>query len=204
MVRDRVVAVRVGGGCTVWDKAVHALNAGAKALVVDDAEEGVGDGGEAFGPPSGPGHGQPAPSGARQQAGLGAKAATKARAKTGPGAHRQLPHGPDTGDRLKCPRWQQEERKCLVLSQHAFADAPLRGGVAPEAVDKASRDLPEDPQLRKARSASDSSASLRVQQPAEDNLIKAMDMPVVAVSSGVISELERHLISGVHVRVELL
>ncbi|KAJ2495274.1 hypothetical protein IWW47_004150, partial [Coemansia sp. RSA 2052] len=38
MVKRNVVAVRVGGGCTVWEKAIHATNAGASALLVDGAD----------------------------------------------------------------------------------------------------------------------------------------------------------------------
>ncbi|KAJ2736447.1 hypothetical protein IW152_000808 [Coemansia sp. BCRC 34962] len=38
MVKRKVVAVRVGGGCTVWEKAIHATNAGASALLVDGAD----------------------------------------------------------------------------------------------------------------------------------------------------------------------
>ncbi|KAJ2454991.1 hypothetical protein EV183_001095 [Coemansia sp. RSA 2336] len=33
----KVVAVRAGGGCTTWEKAVHAMNAGASGLLVDEA-----------------------------------------------------------------------------------------------------------------------------------------------------------------------
>ncbi|KAJ2004797.1 hypothetical protein GGI04_002482 [Coemansia thaxteri] len=35
MAKGKVVAARVGGGCTVWEKAIHATNAGASALLVD-------------------------------------------------------------------------------------------------------------------------------------------------------------------------
>ncbi|KAJ2746487.1 hypothetical protein GGI20_001330 [Coemansia sp. BCRC 34301] len=38
MVKKNVVAVRVGGGCTVWEKAAHATNAGASALLVDGTD----------------------------------------------------------------------------------------------------------------------------------------------------------------------
>ncbi|KAJ2891442.1 hypothetical protein IWW38_003616, partial [Coemansia aciculifera] len=38
MVKENVVAVRAGGGCTVWEKAIHATNAGASALLVDGAD----------------------------------------------------------------------------------------------------------------------------------------------------------------------
>ncbi|KAJ1817904.1 hypothetical protein LPJ60_004599, partial [Coemansia sp. RSA 2675] len=38
MVKRKVVAVRIGGGCTVWEKAIHATNAGASALLVDGAD----------------------------------------------------------------------------------------------------------------------------------------------------------------------
>ncbi|KAJ1875147.1 hypothetical protein LPJ55_000958 [Coemansia sp. RSA 990] len=33
----KVVAVRTGGGCTMWEKAIHAMNAGASGLLVDEA-----------------------------------------------------------------------------------------------------------------------------------------------------------------------
>ncbi|KAJ2228508.1 hypothetical protein H4R99_006180 [Coemansia sp. RSA 1722] len=35
LVKDKAVAVRAGGGCTVREKAVHAMNAGSRALLVD-------------------------------------------------------------------------------------------------------------------------------------------------------------------------
>ncbi|KAJ2067686.1 hypothetical protein GGI08_001253 [Coemansia sp. S2] len=38
MAKRKVVAVRIGGGCTVWEKAIHATNAGASALLVDGAD----------------------------------------------------------------------------------------------------------------------------------------------------------------------
>ncbi|KAJ2821619.1 hypothetical protein FBU31_004846 [Coemansia sp. 'formosensis'] len=38
MVKRKVVAVRIGGGCTVWEKAIHATNAGASALLVDGTD----------------------------------------------------------------------------------------------------------------------------------------------------------------------
>ncbi|KAJ2863058.1 hypothetical protein GGH94_003847 [Coemansia aciculifera] len=38
MAKRKVVAVRVGGGCTVWEKAIHATNAGASALLVDGTD----------------------------------------------------------------------------------------------------------------------------------------------------------------------
>ncbi|KAJ1721575.1 hypothetical protein LPJ53_003919 [Coemansia erecta] len=44
LVKDRVVAVRTGGGCTLREKAVHAMNAGAKAMLVDaDTADGNKD-----------------------------------------------------------------------------------------------------------------------------------------------------------------
>ncbi|KAJ1822026.1 hypothetical protein LPJ75_000574 [Coemansia sp. RSA 2598] len=45
LVKGRAVAVRAGGGCTVWEKAVHAMNAGSRALLVD-ADDAAGDGGQ--------------------------------------------------------------------------------------------------------------------------------------------------------------
>ncbi|KAJ1892103.1 hypothetical protein LPJ66_006540 [Kickxella alabastrina] len=41
-VRGKIVAVRAGGGCTVWEKAIQTMRAGAKALLVNaaDADDG--------------------------------------------------------------------------------------------------------------------------------------------------------------------
>ncbi|KAJ2680458.1 hypothetical protein GGI25_000750 [Coemansia spiralis] len=38
LIRRKVVAVRAGGGCSMWEKAIHAMNAGASALLADTSD----------------------------------------------------------------------------------------------------------------------------------------------------------------------
>ncbi|KAJ1953288.1 hypothetical protein EC988_003078 [Linderina pennispora] len=127
MVRGKVVAVRHGGGCSEWDKAMYAARAGAQALLVDVARM-----------------------------------------------------GPKTRDDLASPirsRFIWDRRLCMMgkcMSEERPADSPL-GAQADD---------------------------LHHRHHAEE--LGEIPMPVVIVGRQVVNELEQYLISGLHVRAELL
>ncbi|KAJ1936585.1 hypothetical protein FBU59_005007 [Linderina macrospora] len=127
MVKGKVVAVRHGGGCSMWDKALYAAKAGAQALLVDAVPTHSED------------HDDP---------------------------------GPLIGTHFACDRRLCVLGKCLL--EECPADSPLGA-------------QPDDLHRRQY-----------VEEPGQTS------MPVVIVAEQVVNELEQYLISGLHVRAELL
>ncbi|KAJ2366722.1 hypothetical protein H4S01_002551 [Coemansia sp. RSA 2610] len=175
----KVIAARVGGGCSIWEKAIHAMNAGASALLVDTV-------------PAADRHNrqrqreQSAGNGSVNGAAINASGSSQhgtAYDTSGSATHRLT-------DRLQhiCAWRTVADDKCWPEDQYAGAS------LYPE-LRRWSRWL-----LRQRQSNADVNSALQQ----SDTASHPISMPVVIVDSSVIDEIEEQLIAGCTIQVELL
>ncbi|KAJ2162271.1 hypothetical protein GGF46_000762 [Coemansia sp. RSA 552] len=182
-----VIAVRAGGGCAMWQKAIHAMNAGASALLVDTVDDGSVHNCE------------PAEQGSPQQqqgekcCGLGAAANA-----SGPGQGSREHGAAGSAEHRLTDRFQHicawrtsADDRCWPEDQ--YADASM------------SQELRRWSRLLQHRDDNDGGAEdERLDRPVSSRVPYPLPMPVVIVDRGVIGELEGFLAAGRRVQVQLL
>ncbi|KAJ2218944.1 hypothetical protein IW143_002896, partial [Coemansia sp. RSA 520] len=174
----KVVAVRAGGGCTMWEKAIHAMNGGAGALLVDvaatvDQHNCQQQSGECSAHSAAIGE-------------SGSSHISAAQSMTGSAAHRLT-------DRLQhiCAWRTMVDDRCWPEDQYVGT------GMYPE-LRLWSR------WLRRRNRDNDSSTSDDTASSHKEGTPYPISMPVVIVDQSVIDEIEGQLAEGRDIQVELL